>query len=335
VIDSILADMLPDSFRVRTLPEAYGAHYLQLCPDSMCVSTHNVKYSSYVEGSRVEGLATTEDPPFLFFETGLLMVRKNFQGFVQQAYATSCHVVGMPCRLSKQAGLRRIFGHRHDGVLPCTISALTNASSDEADDLVGLLYPAPREWAQSPHSPPEEGTDIRASLYDSPHERVEITPEHLTVLKSWMRIPPSARIFAYVCKVPQPPSFEYPISQFVLDLILSECLDSHGEEFCQEYVDTTASWVLPDGATFWLNDRLLARRPWVHLGGRYKIFDRILFESTSQFIPNGILLKRRLFEEYASLAPEPLIADSAVAQRQVAAGPGFKAAQEKRSNVGT
>jgi len=112
-------------------------------------------------------------------------------------------------------------------------------------------------------------------------------------------------------------------------MLLGECLQSHGEDLCQEYVDTTDTWVLPDGSAYFLNDRNLPRRPWVHLGGKYKIFDRIIMESRSPHIPRGTLKKRCLIEEYSALDPMEETATSVEEAFRPAAGPAMNAVRKK------
>lgn len=315
IVDTIVAEALPESFTFRKLPAEYGSHYLA---PSRCIGDQSVpmrrtewgvQYTSYVECSRKEVQAAQWCPLNFFFETGLLMPRRNYSNFMRNMHgygtqAPTCKgglVVGMPCRVSKEALLSRTHGHRHEGILPSTVCTLVDAGLDgEARDVIGVLYPAPEGWAQPSGEPPEQEKDERAAVYACPHKRVELRHEHLTVLCSWMHVPRCAKVFTYVCTAPEPPSFDYPISQRILDLLLGECLE-FGEDFCQEYVDTTDTWVLPNGSVYWLNDRHLARRPWVHLGASYKTFDRIVLESTSACIPRGTLLKRRLAEEYVAL----------------------------------
>lgn len=314
IVDAILANALPGSLICRAMPAEYGIHYWENELDThhgafsldhggcLAGGDLDVKYSSYSQCSREVVEATCQTSPFFFFETGIMMGKMNFDTFARRFYDyTGPTLQGLPCRLAKCAGFRRSFAHRANVNFKSTMCTIVDAGDDDARSIIGMLYPAPPAWAQPSGELPAK--DEREELFNVLHRRVEIKPEHLTVLQSWLQIPDGARVFAFVCTEPKPPSFDYPISQLRLDALLTEGLESFGEDFCKEYVDTTDGWELPDGSAFWLNDRHLARRPWVSLGGKYKIFDRIILESRSALIPPGALFKRRLPEEYAVLSP--------------------------------
>ena len=50
----------------------------------------------------------------------------------------------------------------------------------------------------------------------------------------------------------------YPILQTYIDVCLTGCLE-YGEDFAKEFILTTFGW-----SPFWLNERPVARRPWLH-----------------------------------------------------------------------
>lgn len=311
LIDSILADALPKSMSIRQLPSEYGGHYWGCdvgphTPRVYCLTASadlDVRYLSYAEHSRDEMRAPCEETQHFWFETAHLMVKQNIRKFVEVYFKYDYPALSIPCRLSKDAGFRRSFCHHIENTFKRTEVAITGAGDGGARDINGLLYPVPRGWAQPSGEPPEEGeADPRSTVWKTKFQRVEIRRDFLTVLRSWMCIPESARVFTYVCMEPEPACFDWPISQTSLDSQLQEGLESFGEDFCKEFVDTTDGWVSPDGSAYWLNDRHLARRPWVSLGGKYKIFDRIILDSKSPCIPVGTLYKRRLPEEYLAMA---------------------------------
>ena len=74
-----------------------------------------------------------------------------------------------------------------------------------------------------------------------------------------------------------PPSAKYPILQSYVDVCLSGCLE-HGEEFAREFIETTFLW-----SPFWLNERELARRPWVH-ESHYVQIDKLLKTSVPLYL---------------------------------------------------
>ena len=91
--------------------------------------------------------------------------------------------------------------------------------------------------------------------------------------------PPSALAAWRVCAV-------------VHQVCLSGCLE-HGDDFAREFIQTTFLW-----APFWLNERTLARRPWLHQKQYVKI-DKLLAEHVPAYYA-----RRRLESEYATLLTE-------------------------------
>lgn len=74
-----------------------------------------MRYTSYSECSRDEVQAARREAPFFIFETGLLMPRQNFSAMKRFMFKDHTPAEGIPCRLSKEAGLRRTHGMIHDG----------------------------------------------------------------------------------------------------------------------------------------------------------------------------------------------------------------------------
>jgi len=54
------------------------------------------------------------------------------------------------------------------------------------------------------------------------------------------------------------PDAAHPLSQAYIDVVVEGGLE-YGSDFARELLDTTVGW-----SRFWLNDRELARRQWVH-----------------------------------------------------------------------
>ena len=155
--------------------------------------------------------------------------------------------------------------------------------------------------------------------------RVEVPAQMVEVL-AWQKLPPDATIWLYVpyspavvekygkdpatglprCSGPAPPaglderteaagrglcppSARYPILQSYVDVCLGGCLE-HGGAFAREFIETTFLW-----SPYWLNERELARRPWVH-ERRYVKIDKLLAASIPQYFAH-----RRLESEYAAV----------------------------------
>ena len=70
--------------------------------------------------------------------------------------------------------------------------------------------------------------------------------------------PGPARIWMYVPEAPLPPSAAFPLLQSYIDVCLIGALE-HGPDYAREFVKSTDDW-----SDFWLNDRLMPRRPWVY-----------------------------------------------------------------------
>eukprot|EP00966_Prymnesium_polylepis_P080688 1869484-Prymnesium_polylepis.1 len=86
-----------------------------------------------------------------------------------------------------------------------------------------------------------------------------------------------------------PPSVHYPILQTYIDVCVSGCLE-HGEEFAREFIQTTFKW-----SPFWLNEREMARRPWLYQE-QYMRIDKLLAELAPDYFRF-----RKLESEYATL----------------------------------
>ena len=73
------------------------------------------------------------------------------------------------------------------------------------------------------------------------------------------------------------------------DVCLTGCLE-YGDDFAREFIRTTFGWT-----PYWLNERELARRPWLHQS-KYRKVDLLL----SQNVPDYYKW-RKLESEYAVL----------------------------------
>lgn len=86
-----------------------------------------------------------------------------------------------------------------------------------------------------------------------------------------------------------PPSVHYPILQTYVDVCVSGCLE-HGEEFAREFIQSTFKW-----SPYWLNEREMARRPWLYQE-QYMRIDKLLAELVPEYFKF-----RKLESEYATL----------------------------------
>lgn len=277
-VDEILAAEIPDSLACRRLP----AEYARLYVEGEARPT-DVSYISYVESKRTAPAKAADQVPtdFIFEYDDRISAERWAKVITAEDIEQ-----GIACRLTTSAGFRRSFCLRSDAGF--TAPALVKDAAG-ARDVNGVLYAAPNSW--DPNGPDPFCGD-RLS-------RVEVSREDIHILANFMCLPADAKVYTYVVEKPLAPDYDHPIRQSILDVILAGCLEhSVGADFCAEWVDTTDGWKNANGKTYWINDRVIARRPWIALGGSYKIFDRVVFESTSPIVPAGILLERRLEEEY-------------------------------------
>jgi hypothetical protein len=130
-------------------------------------------------------------------------------------------------------GLRRPF----DGEAPMTIN--------------GVIYPV--------------GDDMSAfDQREKGYVRVEV-PRALIEAVSWQTLPAQGTVWVYVPKAQgkEPgeglpvPDAKYPLVESYIDVVIEGGLE-YGPEFAREIIETTRDW-----SAYWLNDRTLARRPWV------------------------------------------------------------------------
>ena len=191
----------------------------------------------------------------------------------------------------------------------CALGLRRAAPGERGASINGVLFPAPDDLA---------AFDARENGY----ARVEVAREHVELL-GWHVLPAAARVFVYVpyapavvrrygsdpatglprCSGAAPPpgllpseapglglvgpSVEFPILQSYVDVCVSGCLE-HGEEFAREFIRTTFLW-----SPYWLNERELARRPWLHQRQYVKI-DALLREEVPEYFKH-----RKLESEYA------------------------------------
>jgi hypothetical protein len=213
-----------------------------------------------------------------------------------------------------------IFGY---GTLMNTHSR--NATAGEPIEAIPVrVSPAfgyARSWAvQSPSGftalglrkvdPGEKGSTINGVLYpvkpgelakfdarESSYARLELRRDDIEAV-SWRRLPETGAIWVYVPVGPggQPgvglpqADAEHPLLQSYIDEVVEGGLE-YGEDFAQEVLETTGGW-----SQYWLNDRELARRPWV-LNPQATKVDRLLKSSAEA----GAKLKFRLFAESYAL----------------------------------
>jgi hypothetical protein len=111
---------------------------------------------------------------------------------------------------------------------------------------------------------------------------------------SWQLLPSAGRIWVYIpVKADGEPgvglpgaSAQFPLLESYVDVVVEGALE-YGEPFARELLETTSDW-----SNYWLNDRELARRPWVYNPASSQV-DELLMETSEA----AAKLQWRLFPE--------------------------------------
>ena len=141
------------------------------------------------------------------------------------------------------------------------------------------------------------GNDM--SAFDSREKgyvRVEV-PRALIEAVSWQAVPAQGTVWVYVPKAAgkrpgeglPPPDAKFPMVQSYIDIVIEGGLE-YGPEFAREIIETTRDW-----SPYWLNDRTLARRPWV-FDRQYAKVDALLSTAAPCFA------QRTFSEDYAAVS---------------------------------
>ena len=197
-------------------------------------------------------------------------------------------VPALPVRVSSAFGYVRSWNDR--SLSGFTALGVRKAGPGEAGSTInGVLYAV-------------EGDDMaKYDLREAGYARVEVPREDIEAL-SWRRLPESGAIWIYVpvgpdgrpgLALPQPDA-QYPLLESYVDVVVEGGLE-YGEDFARELLETTDGW-----SDYWLNDRELARRPWVH-DPKSAAVDALLAATPEA----AAKLKSRLFSEPYALRWSP------------------------------
>src|SRR3984957_7809861 len=172
---------------------------------------------------------------------------------------------------------------RHTSTLPgfTALGLRKPGPGKKASTINGVLYPV-------------EGGDI--AKYDARergYRRVEVPRDEIEPV-SWQQLPATGSIWVYIpVKADGEPgvrlpaaSAEFPLLQSYIDVVVEGAMD-YGQPFAHELLET-----ISDCSEYWLNDRELARRPWVYNPSSSQV-DEVLMETSEA----AAKLKFRLFPE--------------------------------------
>jgi len=163
----------------------------------------------------------------------------------------SSPIHAIPVRVSAAFGYVRTWDDR----CPCGFTAL------------GLAKPGPGESAMTINGVvfPVLGEDMTAfDKREAGYARVEVPRADIQAV-SWEQLPPQGKIWVYVPQHGKEapgldlplPNAAYPLLESYVDVVIEGGLE-YGPDFAREIIETTKGW-----NAYWLNDRELARRPWV------------------------------------------------------------------------
>jgi hypothetical protein len=158
----------------------------------------------------------------------------------------------IPARVSAAFGYIRTWNDRS----PSGFTALGLRQPHQGESAMtinGVLYPV-------------DGDDMsKFDAREQGYARVEIPHEDIEAV-SWQSVPAEGHIWVYVpvrpgsvpgVDLPEPDA-AFPLVESYIDIVIEGGLE-YGPDFARELIETTADW-----SQYWLNDRELARRPWVH-----------------------------------------------------------------------
>jgi hypothetical protein len=161
-----------------------------------------------------------------------------------------------------------------------------NDRSPSGFTALGLRRPGPGENAMTINGVlyPVEGNDMSAfDAREKGYLRVEVPRQDIEAI-SWQGLPSQGKIWIYIPnrlgRAPgvdlPPPDAEYPLLQSYIDVVIEGGLE-YSPDFAREIIETTKGW-----SKFWLNDRRLARRPWV-FDADYAAVDELLSSNAPHF----------------------------------------------------
>jgi len=184
--------------------------------------------------------------------------------------------LSIPVRISNKFGYKRCWNFQSPNA---KLTALGIVKDDKNPSTInGVLFSVKKK-------------DL--NLFDKREEgysRIQI-PIHFLEPTSWCCLPNyNCIIWTYVPNNYNIPNKYYPILQSYIDVCINGALN-YGKKFVIEFLNTTYSW-----NKYWLNDRKLARRPWIH-EKNYKLIDKLLSKYPTE--KKNYILYRKLTSEYS------------------------------------
>jgi len=168
-----------------------------------------------------------------------------------------------------------------------TFLGLEQTPDGKKTDITGVIYPI--------YSQEEiDALDLREQGYSRksiPHEDVKVVNEGLNDKMKAMKLNPNMLLFTYVPQsAGNKPTAWFPILQSYIDLCANGFLRFRKDgqvrdcnDPVRRFLDTTYGW-----SEYMLNDRVLARRPWVFQSSQFVIDDYLDDEDDKHDIPAAL-----------------------------------------------
>jgi hypothetical protein len=190
-------------------------------------------------------------------------------------------IAAIPVRVKAAFGYIRTWNER-GGINHWTALGLRKPNAGEsASSINGVLYPV-------------DAADLaKFDKREGGYQRVEVRPSQIEAV-GWEPLPAAGHFWIYVPRAVaqgtaatfMPPDADYPIVESYVDIVVEGGLE-YSPEFAREIIGTTDGW-----SRFWLNDREVAHRPWVH-DPHARDVDQLLAAVPA----TATLLPQRAFEE--------------------------------------
>jgi len=189
-------------------------------------------------------------------------------------------IPAIPVRVSAAFGYIRAWDDRSTSGFTA-LGLRKPGANEKASTINGVLYPV------------EGGDMAKYDVREQGYRRVEVPRDEIEPV-SWQQLPATGMIWVYIpIKADGEPgvglpvaSAEFPLLESYIDVVVEGALD-YGESFARELLETTSDW-----SNYWLNDRELARRPWVYNPASSQV-DALLMATSEA----AAKLKWRLFPE--------------------------------------
>ncbi len=192
-----------------------------------------------------------------------------------RAASFNCMQSVVAARISAEFGYKRVWNYKGPG-----FTALGLQKTDSPMSINGIIY--------SVHADDMSVWDQREKYYN----RIEL-PWTFVESVDWMNLPKDGKLWVYIPKAHYLASPSHPLIQSYIDICVTGFLD-YGEAFAVEFLQTTDNWSM-----YWLNDRLVARRPWVHFKPHTRV-DNLLEQYPSK---NNVFHLRSFVSEWRVQQP--------------------------------